>query len=173
MQMKFNGRAAAVVAAAMLLAPVGPASAQMAMTTVEVDLVFEGPDDVFVFDVEKARGAGDVTIDTRDCCLPGDEWRVDLFTDEPANAASDGFGIGNGLTSSFSGATFAAPYVRGQVEVSYAGGVNVFPAGMTVRFQYSKAPGIVITPLFDALAATSLAASMSEPATSANTFPAE
>ena len=105
-----------------------------ATTEYAVNLAFFGPDDVFVFDIEKGRGAGNLVVDTKDCCLPGDQWRVDFFTEEPADAESDPVGIGDGNTVAFSGAAYAAPFVRGQVEVSYDSGVDRFPAGMTVRF---------------------------------------
>lgn len=99
-------------------------------------LVFSGPTDNFTFYVEKAQKAGDLTVDTRDCCIVGDNWTVTLNPDQPKN--KDTSAIGDGNTSTFSGAATVHPWVRGTVMVSYDSGVDVWPAGMEVRFTYSQ-----------------------------------
>ena len=106
-------------------------------TEVTFDLVFNTADDTFTFTVDKAQRAGDLTVDTLDCCIAGDLWRVDLEASQPANQSETGIGDGN--TSEFSGAATGSPWVHGTVTVSYESGVDVFPAGMTVRFRYSTA----------------------------------
>jgi hypothetical protein len=64
-----------------------------------------------------------------------------------AQVANDVTGVGNGSTSEYSGAATSHPYSSGSVTVSYNNsGTDVFPAEMCVRFQYTKAPGVEITP---------------------------
>jgi hypothetical protein len=46
----------------------------------------------------------------------------------------------------FTGAATSHPFVRGAVTVSYDSGTDVFPAEMCVRFRYTGAPGVEITP---------------------------
>jgi len=112
-------------------------------------LTFLGPTDTHSFYVEKAQKAGDLTVDTRDCCIVGDNWTVDLNPDQPKNKDTSGTGDGN--ISTFSGAATVHPWVRGTVTVSYDSGVDIWPAGMEVRFTYSQASanntGMNITPL--------------------------
>lgn len=100
-------------------------------------LTFWGPTDTFTFYVEKAQKAGDLTVDTRDCCIVGDNWTVTLNPAQPKNKDTSGTGDGN--ISTFSGAATVHPWVRGTVTVSYDSGVDVWPAGMEVRFTYSQA----------------------------------
>jgi hypothetical protein len=109
-------------------------------------LSFYGPEDTFTFEVEKAQGAGDLTVDTWDCCIPGDHWRVDLIPKQPADAGDKVTGIGDGNTVTYSGAATSHPWVRGIVVVSYESGVDIWGAGMCVRFQYTKKPGVIINP---------------------------
>jgi hypothetical protein len=111
-------------------------------------LGFNSANDTFTFDVEKLddNGAGNLTVDTMDCCIEGDHWTVSFDTAQPANPANDVSGTGNGSISVFSGAATSHPFIRGSVTVSYASGVDIFPAGMCVRFSYTKAPGVEITP---------------------------
>jgi hypothetical protein len=132
------------VALALFLVP----SAFAAPTQVaKFDLIFFSPTDTFTFDVTKAENdAGNLTADTIDCCVPGDLWQVDFATAQPANPANDVTGIGNGSTSEYSGAATSHPFIRGAVTVSYNSGTDFFPAEMCVRFQYSAAPGVEITP---------------------------
>lgn len=135
------------VALALFLVPSGvanPAPTQLA----KFDLTFSSPTDTFTFEVAKLEddGAGDLTADTVDCCIPGDLWEVTFETAQPANPANDVSGIGNGSTSEYSGAATSHPFIRGSVTVSYNSGTDIFPAEMCVRLQYTKAPGVEITP---------------------------
>lgn len=109
-------------------------------------ITFWNADDTYEFAVEKAQGAGDLTVDTADCCIAGDLWRVDLAPSQPANPANKVTGIGSGEINVWSGKATAHPWVRGKVVVSYESGVDAFPAGMCVRFQYTKAPGVIVEP---------------------------
>jgi hypothetical protein len=120
-------------------------SASSAATTSEIFyLVFGGPDDTYTFGVEKARGAGDLTVDTRDCCIVGDRWRVDLMPNQPSDPKDQVAGVGDGSTGDFTGDATSHPWIGGNVVVSYDSGVDRFPAGMWVRFQYTKDPGVFI-----------------------------
>jgi hypothetical protein len=136
----------AVVLALFLVpgAVANPAPTQLA----KYDLTFLSATDTFTFEVAKGEDnpAGDLTADTVDCCIPGDLWQVSFATALPANPANDVTGIGNGSTTEYSGAATSHPFVSGSVTVSYSSGTDVFPAEMCVRFQYSKAPGVEITP---------------------------
>jgi hypothetical protein len=118
-------------------------SAAAAVTSATYGLVFLSPADTFTFTVEQARGAGALTVATRDCCIPGDLWQVDLSAQLPARMTAHA--VGDGSTEEYSGAATIAPFIRGTVVVSYASGVDIFPAGMCVRFSYSREPGVVIT----------------------------
>jgi hypothetical protein len=136
---------------ASLLAGVGLAvvpSASAAQTQLaEYTLTFSSATDTFTFGVDKAGGdAGDLTVDTRDCCIEGDLWEVTFDTAQPANPANDVTAVGNGSTAAFSGAATAHPFIRGDVTVSYDSGVDIFPADVCVRFQYTGSPGVEITP---------------------------
>ena len=134
--------------AALMLALVPAASAAPPTkgdTYKEIGLTFTSATSTFTFSVVKARDAGDLTVDTKDCCIVGDFWKVELVPGQPASVGVSA--TGDGSISAFSGAATAHPWVRGTVVVSYAGGVDVFPAGMTVRFQYSKDYGVIITQL--------------------------
>lgn len=137
--------ATAVVA---LLLVVGAAASPAPTQLARYSLTFSSADDTFTFGVEKLadNGAGALSVDTIDCCIPGDLWTVTFDTQQPANPANDVTGTGNGSTSAFSGSATSHPFIRGSVIVSYADGTDVFPAGMCVRFQYTKAPGVEITP---------------------------
>jgi hypothetical protein len=138
-----------LAAAAIALFLVSGAGANPAPTQLaQYDLIFSSASDTFTFGVEKldGNGAGDLSVDTIDCCIPGDLWTVALDTAQPANPAHDVTSTGNGSISAFSGSATSHPFIRGSVTVSYSGGTDVFPAEMCVRFQYSKAPGVEITP---------------------------
>ena len=118
-------------------------------------LTFYGPDDTHSFYVGKAQKAGDLTVDTMDCCIVGDQWTVDLNPDQPKNKDTSGTGDGSiglpGVIESWSGAATVHPWVRGTVTVSYDSGIDMWPAGMWVRFTYSQPSqsntGMNITPL--------------------------
>ena len=116
-------------------------------TNVTYSLAFYSATQTFAYDVVKAKSSGVLTVDTRDCCIPGDKWQVDVHTAVPASPSNDVIGIGDGNTSTFSGAA-SAHVNTGCVQVSYSSGVNVFPAGMEVRLQYvdDEGFGVNITP---------------------------
>lgn len=106
-------------------------------------LELEGPDDILTFEIEKAQGAGQLTVDTQDCCILGDLWMVDIDPMQPAAANKNGAGLGDGTTL-WSGGAVSMPFVRGLVTVSYDSGVDVFPAHLYIRFVYSKSTGMHI-----------------------------
>ena len=145
--MKRVAQVASLATAVVALFLVAGAAASPAPTQfAQYDLVFPSASDTFTFDVEKVGGAGDLSVDTIDCCIPGDLWRVTFDTQQPADPANDATGTGNGSIAAFSGSATSHPFVRGSIIVSYVDGTDVFPAEMCVRFQYSKAPGVEITP---------------------------
>ena len=109
-------------------------------------LEFAGPGDTFTFDIVKAQKAGDLTAATLDCCIVGDCWRVDLNPVDPMD--KDTFAVGDGNITSYSGSATVHPWVSGTVTVSYDHGTDIFPAGMWVKFNYSAATGMNITPQF-------------------------
>lgn len=99
-------------------------------------LVFYSADDVFTFEIEKNQdtAAGILKVEVMDCCVPGDKWAI--MIDGQGN--KDDTGVGNGSIYEFTGETAVAPFVRGTVAISYAQGVDMFPAGMNVQFCYSR-----------------------------------
>lgn len=119
-------------------------------TEVVYELTFNGPDDTFTFTVEKAQKAGDLTVETLDCCLEGDMWRADLNPVDPED--KDTYGVGDGNIDTWSGTAEVHPWIRGTVTVSYEEGVDTWPATMWVKFSYSTASegntGMNITPEF-------------------------
>jgi hypothetical protein len=144
MKLRFLLFVSVAAALALLVAPnVGAAPTQSA----SYDIIFASADDTFTFGLDKLGGnAGDLTADTADCCIEGDLWTVDFDTALPANPANDVSATGDGTINEFTGAATAHPFIRGNVTVSYSGGTDVFPAEMCVRFQYTGAPGVEITP---------------------------
>jgi hypothetical protein len=109
------------------------------------DITFAAPGNTFTFEISKAQGAGQLMVDTRDCCIAGDKWKLVVDPNLPRAAKKDAAGTGDGSTTIFSGSAVTMPFVAGTVTVSFDSGVNVFPAGMSVRFAYSKATGVNIT----------------------------
>jgi hypothetical protein len=107
-------------------------------------LSFAAATDTFTFDVAKVQGAGDLTVQTGDCCIHPDYWLATIDAALPANSANDGTGLGDGQ-GGLSGAVTAHPFISGSVTISWDSGVNIFPAGMCVSFTYSKSPGVEIT----------------------------
>lgn len=107
-------------------------------------LTFNSASQTFTFLIEKAQGAGSLIVDTRDCCISGDKWKVVVDPTLPRAENKDATGVGSGSTVLFSGSAATLPYIKGGVVVSYDSGVNVFPASMTVRFAYSKDTGMEI-----------------------------
>jgi hypothetical protein len=101
---------------------------------VDVSLTFSSAGETFVFDVFPLEN-GSLKVQTEDCCVPGDIWRVGI------NRNGTGFigrsNAGTGDTDTFTGkaskdAQAGNPYV---VIVSYDQGVDLFPAGMDVCFE--------------------------------------
>lgn len=126
---------------------VAPTAGALPTQLAQYQLDFASATDTFTFSIDKLDSpAGDLTADTKDCCIPGDLWKVSFDTAQPANPVNDVVGIGNGSINVFSGAATSHPFVRGAVTVSYDSGTDIFPASMCVRFQYSSAPGVEITP---------------------------
>lgn len=101
-------------------------------------LTFYSAGDVFTFHVEKTEdtAAGILRVQTLDCCLVGDLWKSELLAEKPRFKTDTATGDGN--TATFSGDAYVAPFNAGTVTVSYDGGTDVFPAGMTVEFCYSR-----------------------------------
>lgn len=106
-------------------------------TTVVEFLSFFAPGDTFVYEVTAAQGAGVLTVETLDCCIPNDLWTVQLAHARPqGNDRAEGTGDGN--ISTFTGSATVGGWSSGTVVVSYASGVDLFPAGMTVRFTFTS-----------------------------------
>jgi len=101
-------------------------------------LTFYGPDDVFTFRVEKTENtaAGILRVQTKDCCIPGDQWTGEIVAEQPRFKTDVDTSDGNIYT--FNGDANVAPFIAGTVMVSYAEGVDNWPAGMTVEFCYSR-----------------------------------
>ena len=100
----------------------------------QFQLAFSQANQVFVFQVT-TDGTGDLLVDTLDCCIPGDQWGVRII-DTARNCIIDE-ACGNGSIEEFSGEAVAPNFTAGVVEVFYCQGVDIFPAGMTVRFRYT------------------------------------
>jgi hypothetical protein len=106
-------------------------------TEVVVTLIFNSATNTFTFQVDAAQGAGVLTVETLDCCIAGDLWKVELLHGQASgNDKSEGTGDGNVV--SYSGAASHNGWSKGTVVVSYAGGTDVFPAQMDVKFTFSS-----------------------------------
>jgi hypothetical protein len=101
---------------------------------IDIGLTFESAGQTFVFDVLSLKN-GSLKVQSQDCCVPGDIWRVGV------NQNGTGFigrsNAGTGDTETFTGKVTkdteaGNPYV---VIVSYDQGVDDFPAGMDVCFE--------------------------------------
>jgi hypothetical protein len=139
------GALAFALLAMLAVAPVATAAPPTGLTDARYVITFGSPSDSFTFQVQKAQGAGNLTVDSKDCCVPGDGWSSTVQTIRPAGGRSV-TGVGDGNTSTYSGAATARPFLNGSVVVSYANGTDLFPASMCVRFRYSNASGVIITP---------------------------
>ncbi len=113
-----------------------------AMTTqatgapVEFYLQFDDPSQVFRFVVTVDGKKGDLTVVTVDCCVTGDQWGVRIISKNEKKTVE---ACGTGDIDTFSGAATLEKVKKGEtlVEVFYCQGVDLFPAGMTVRFRYT------------------------------------
>jgi hypothetical protein len=79
-----------------------------------------------------------VKVSTEDCCIAGDQWGITVFQ-APRSVATSGVSskCGTGDTGSFTGGAGKTIPSGGVVKivVYYCNGVDIFPAGMTVRIQ--------------------------------------
>jgi hypothetical protein len=99
---------------------------------------FYSAEEVLSFHVAKTEdtAAGILRVRTQDCCIAGDEWQAEIVADQPrfnTDAA-----VGDGSTATFTGDAYVAPFIAGNVNISYDSGVDIFPAGMTIEFCYSR-----------------------------------
>lgn len=111
-------------------------------------VTFASASDTFTFDISKAQGAGQLIVDTRDCCIAGDKWKIVVDPNLPHAAIKDATGTGDGSTTLYSGGAATMPFVAGAVTLSYDSGVDVWPASLEIRFAYenAKSTGMNITP---------------------------
>jgi hypothetical protein len=89
-----------------------------------------------------AAAPGTLHVDTMDCCIPGDRWGSQIFR-KTLNPGTSKKVCGNGSITAFSGQTSASQYVHGRVDITYCHGVDIFPAGLFVRFQHPAALTVV------------------------------
>jgi hypothetical protein len=140
----------AVFSLALVAVPAGAAPTAPGATTYTTYFDFSSATDTFTFDVSATQGSGTLTVETMDCCIVGDLW---VSTLEKGKSKKVTTGIGNGSTTEFSGEAVRKGWTKGTVTFSYASGVDIFPAGITVRITYTPngkgaKKGAVITPLF-------------------------
>ena len=101
---------------------------------VERDTGFESSEDVKVYKVNMPAGAT-LTVQVRDCCIPGDIWRAEIYESYPAmKAATEGDGSIEDWSSPAQ-ATISSGVAY--VVIKYVEGVDVWPAGMSIRFEVS------------------------------------
>jgi hypothetical protein len=125
-------------------APVARIGQAMTGSAVVTGLNFYKARDTAFFEV-KVSGGQVLRVVSMDCCVQGDHWSVTLINttggsvvgkQDPAEA-----NCGDGSTTKWTGPVqmAASPYLNGifKVFVSYCSGVNVFPAGMYLKFRYN------------------------------------
>jgi hypothetical protein len=112
-----------------------------AAAPVVIPLTFTSASQVYTFTVTTS-GDGDLTVDTIDCCIAGDMWGVKIDEVGPGPQPQ---ACGDGNIITFSGAATVTSFSSGFVDVFYCSGVDVFPAGMFVRFQYTGT-SMIVTP---------------------------
>ncbi len=123
-----------------LLATMALAGGASAASQVE-ELTFESRYDVFAFKLRVHDGTK-VKVDTRDCCLEGDNWGVLLVRPHDGEQSSpiSRTACGDGSTDGWSGRV-TMPAENGKV-IAYVYNCSptqddpAFPAGMDVRFRY-------------------------------------
>jgi hypothetical protein len=134
----------------------GPVSPDDGVTTRTRQLAFWGPREVRVFEVLASNGSR-LVVDTRDCCVVGDRWGVTLVDPDGAPVAPPPpdpdllplsvpatserqrvlSACGNGSGESYSGRIrYQSNGGRYTLRVYYCGGVDLFPAGLTLRLRY-------------------------------------
>jgi hypothetical protein len=96
-------------------------------------LTLPNADTVFTFDVTTATAFVDLLLDTRDCCIPGDEWGARLIAAGSGAVLAENCGDGN--IETFSGLATATGFTAYRAEVFYCEGVDTFPADLTARFR--------------------------------------
>ena len=101
-------------------------------------LEFNSASDTRTFAVKKNNNvaAGILRVRTRDCCIVGDEWQSEIIARKPNNKSD--FAISDGNITTLNGAAILAPFIQGNITISYHQGVDFFPAGMEVEICYSR-----------------------------------
>jgi hypothetical protein len=122
-------------------------SADAPQTQQVFPLTFKDQDQVYTFSVVTSDKDVRLIVDTLDCCIPGDKWGVRIFTTkekkdgEVKKVRKVAAACGTGSITDFSGEATAQGSQTYIVEVFYCEGVDIFPAGMEVRFQYEGGTG--------------------------------
>lgn len=124
----------ALLAAAVVALALGPVGAARAEVQQLYQLAFTDAAERYYFDITTS-GDGDLTVDTRDCCVPGDSWGVVVREDGGPTAQA----CGTGSITLFTGAAKIASFGQGDAEVFMCSSVGTFPASVTVRFRYTGA----------------------------------
>jgi hypothetical protein len=118
----------------------GGGTAVKAGTTVILPETFGDADEILVYDVTVTGTHPDtrLKVSTMDCCIAGDEWGIQLIqTGYAPQEGTPPSGCGNGSTTGFSGGRntpIGATTKTVRVILSYCRGVDIFPAGMSIRF---------------------------------------
>lgn len=112
-----------------------------------IPLSFGSASQVHRIDV-MTNGPATVEAASEDCCIPNDHWAtqmIDLSNGNPSVGLTPrtSYAVGTGRIDVFSGNTFLSSVTHVRVVVTFAVGVDVFPAGMTERIE--APPGSVIT----------------------------
>lgn len=111
-------------------------------------LVFKDAEQVYTFSVATSDKKTKLLVDTLDCCIPGDKWGVRIFATkekkdgEVKKVRQVAEACGTGSITDFSGEATATKSETYIVEVFYCEGVDIFPAGMVVRFRYEDGTGV-------------------------------
>jgi len=101
---------------------------------VERDAGFESSEDVKVYKVNMPAGAT-LTVQVMDCCVPGDIWRAEIYESYPELKAST---EGDGSIEVWSPPAQATILTgTAYVVIKYVKGVDLWPAGMSIRFEVS------------------------------------
>jgi hypothetical protein len=102
---------------------------------VEKDIGFKSASEVMVYKINLPAGAT-LAVQVLDCCIPGDIWRAEIYESYPElKAATQGDGS---ITNWSSPAKATISSGVAYVVVKYVKGVDIWPAGMSVRFEVSS-----------------------------------